>query len=69
MAFMHTHIYRYYNSKTASVIYFSLYNYLNCKMEAYGFKNASYSLYKNLTPDDIDKYINYYFDITIIVDC
>jgi hypothetical protein len=69
MAFMHTHIYRYYNSKTASTIYFSLYNYLNCKMESYGFKNASYYLYKNLTPDDIDKYINYYFDIAIIVDC
>jgi hypothetical protein len=69
MAFMHTHIFRYYNSKTASTIYFSLYNYLNCKMESYGFKKASYSLHKNLTPDDIDKYINYYFDITIIVDC
>jgi hypothetical protein len=69
MAFMHTYIYRYYNNEKHIVVYKSFFNYLHSKLQKYRFNNCAKLMQENITSEDIDKYINYYFDIQIIIDC
>lgn len=70
MAFMHTYIYRYYNNEKNIVEHKSFFNYLHSKLQEYYFKDCAKLMQDNITSDDMDDYITYYFDIIeIIIDC
>jgi hypothetical protein len=67
MAFMHTHLYRYYNSKSHRNMYPEFYDYIINTISSYRgkFSYTAEFIKENMGKQMIETYIDYYFNIGI----